>query len=306
MRLVVGTRGSMLARTQTDWVIARLRQHHPQIEFETRIIVTGGDRLSESIAPAAAGGKGIFVREIEEALLRGEIDLAVHSMKDLPGEVAPGLVVAAVPVREDPRDAWISRDGTTPETIAPGARVGSTSLRRAAQLRRLRPDLKVEPFRGNIDTRLRKVAEGVVDAIMLAVAGLNRAGLRDRITTILEPERMIPAAGQGALAIETRLDDRRTGRCLREIHDAAASAETAAERRLIALLSGSCNAPIGAHAAFDPAAGTITLRAIVLTPDGSKAAVSRRVGPADQPAATAQAVYADLVKQGAERMLGEG
>lgn len=305
MRLIVGTRGSLLARAQTDRVLARLREAHPGAEFRTKIIVTSGDRLGESAAPATAGGKGIFVKEIEDALLRREIDLAVHSMKDLPGELAAGLVIAAVPAREDVRDAWISRDGRSPTDIAAGARVGSTSLRRQAQLRRLRPDLKVEPLRGNIDTRLRKVAEGVVDATLLAVAGLTRAGLRDRITSELEADVMIPAAGQGALALESRGDDRVTAALVRSIDDPAARAETFVERRLIARLGGSCNSPIGVNARLDPPSARLTLRAVVLSADGARAARAERTAAADDPEALSEAVYAELVAGGAREILAE-
>jgi hydroxymethylbilane synthase len=305
VRLIVGTRGSMLARTQTDWVVAKLRAAHPGVEFETRIIVTGGDRLAESAAPASAGGKGIFVKEIEDALLRKEIDLAVHSMKDVPGELAPGLIIAATPPREDVRDAWISRDGRTFETIASGARVGSTSLRRQALIRRLRPDLKLLPFRGNIDTRLRKVQEGVVDATVLAVAGLNRAGLRGRITSIFSLKKMIPAAGQGALAIETRAADKATGKIVRAVNDPLTLGDTFVERRLVTLLGGSCNSPIGVHARTNRLTGRTVLRAVVLTPDGSRAAAAERGVSMTELMTIADAVYADLVKAGAKEILGK-
>lgn len=302
MRFTVGTRGSLLARTQTGWVLDRLRELHPGLECDTRLIVTSGDRFTDA-ALAAVGGKGLFVREIEDELLAGRIDLAVHSMKDLPGELPAGLTLGAVPVREDPRDAWVSRGGHTVDTLPAGSRVGSTSLRRVAQILANRPDLQVGPLRGNIDTRLRKVADGTVDATLLAVAGLNRAGFADRITAILEPDRMVPAAGQGALAVECRADDARVLELLSRFADPAATAEAAAERRVVARLGGSCNAPIGVNAATDRAAGRMTLRAIVLSPDGRRSVRAEQSGPAADATALADEVYERLVADGARELL---
>jgi hydroxymethylbilane synthase len=302
--LIVGTRGSLLARTQTGWVIDRLRALHPGLEFETKLIVTSGDRFTDA-SLAAVGGKGAFVKEIEEALLAGEIHLAVHSMKDLPGAVAEGLAIGAVPVREDPRDAWICRTGHTLATLPPGSRVGSTSLRRAAQVLSARPDLRVEPIRGNIDTRLRKAEEGVVDATLLAVAGLNRAGFAARATAILDKSAMVPAAAQAALAVEIRAGDAETARLVGALSDASAVAETAAERRLVAMLGGSCNAPIGANAEHDRAGRTLTLRAVVLSADGRRRAASTRTGPDADPEGLAATVHAELVAAGARELLAE-
>ena len=207
-RIVIGTRGSLLARWQAGYVGAGLRAAHPGLAVEEKIIVTEGDRLPTG--PLwTAGGKGVWVKEIETALLAGEIDLAVHSLKDVPGELASGLVLGAIPKRADVRDAVVSRAGVGLDGLPRSARVGTTSLRRACQLKALRPDLDVQMLRGNLDTRLRKVADGVVDAAILACAGLDRLGFAERIAERLSIERMLPAVGQGALAIEGRADDAR-------------------------------------------------------------------------------------------------
>jgi len=298
--IIVGTRGSLLARTQTQWVIDRLRGHHPQATFETKLIVTSGDRFTEGPL-SSVGGKGLFTREIEDQLLDGSIDLAVHSMKDLPGDLPPGLTVGAVPVREDPRDAWVSRHGHTLATLPAGSRVGSTSLRRVAQVLSARPDLVTVPLRGNIDTRLRKVREGDVDATLLAAAGLNRAGFRDAITAILEPHEFVPAAGQGALAIEVRADDARLAEVLAPFRDRGAEIETAAERRLIALLGGGCNSPIGAHARSDPLSGLVAMRAVVLSVDGKRRVAAEASGA--DPLAVAGEVHRKLIGDGAGELL---
>ncbi len=245
--VVIGTRGSKLALWQAHWVEQRLQDAGLPTRIE--IIKTTGDKITDvalAQVGAAGGLKGVFTKEIEEALLEGRIDLAVHSLKDLPTELDPALALAAIPPRADPRDALV---GKTLDALEPGDRVGTSSLRRAAQLRHLRPEVQVEDIRGNVDTRLRKLDEGRYHAILLASAGLHRLGWEDRIAQILEPDVMLPAIGQGALAIETRADDQATRQILAPLHDSDTATAVAAERALLAALGGGCQVPLGGHAA---------------------------------------------------------
>ena len=243
--LVIASRGSQLALWQARWVAAQLAAARPRSRIE--IIKTTGDKITD-VPLAKVGGKGLFTKEIEEALLDGRADLAVHSLKDLPTELPAGLVLAAVPEREDPRDAIV---GKRLADLPQGARVGTSSLRRAAQLRQLRPDLSIESVRGNLDTRLRKLDEGQYDAIVLAAAGLKRLGWADRIAEILPASVMCPAVGQGALAIETREDGNGRDRLPPRSITPATHAAVTAERGLLAALGGGCQVPIGAHATVD-------------------------------------------------------
>src|SRR5262252_8793867 len=237
--LIIASRGSQLALWQARWVAARLAE--TGVETRIEIIKTTGDKIT-NVPLAKVGTKGLFTKEIEEALLEGRADLAVHSLKDLPTELPAGLVLAAIPEREDPRDAIL---GKRLDELAPGAKVGTSSLRRAAQLRRLRPDLAIESVRGNLDTRVRKLEEGQYDAIVLAAAGLKRLGWGDKIAEILPADVMCSAVGQGALAIETTVAGRDTCRAL---DHAATRAAVTAERGVLAALRGGCQVPIGAHA----------------------------------------------------------
>jgi hydroxymethylbilane synthase len=287
--LIIGSRGSQLALWQARWVAARLAELGHECRIQ--IIRTTGDKITD-VPLAKVGTKGLFTKEIEEALAAGAIDLAVHSLKDLPTGLPAGLTLAAIPEREDPRDAMIGRRLAE---LAEGARVGTSSLRRAAQLLALRPDLVIEPLRGNLDTRLRKVAEGSYGAIVLAAAGLKRMGWSDRIAEILPVETMCPAAGQGALAIETRDD---AGRPLGPAQAACAALDHAptriavmAERAVLAGLGGGCQVPIGAHAVVQD--GRIRLRAVVVSPDG--AILIRRQG--EGPAAEAERLGAQLARE---------
>src|SRR3989442_2851623 len=240
--LIIGSRGSQLALWQARWVQARLAELGEQSSIE--IIKTTGDRVTSTPLPNL-GGKGLFTKEIEDALLAGQVDLAVHSLKDLPTAIPEGLEVAAVPQREDPRDAMV---GLRLAGLPPKAKVGTSSLRCASQLRHLRPDLSVEPVRGNVDTRLRKLDEGRYTAILLAAAGLNRLGWSARIAEVLEPEVMCPAVGQGALGIETRGDGGHPAQLCRKLDHAATRAAVTAERAVLSALGGGCLVPIGAHA----------------------------------------------------------
>lgn len=299
--ILIGSRASKLALTQAHTIGRALSAAHPGLTCRIVHIQTTGDRRRTEALPAI-GGKGLFTQEIEQALLDGRIALAVHSLKDLPTELPPGLAVAAVPVRVAANDALISADARPLAELPEGARVGTSSLRRAAQLRRARPDLRPENIRGNVDTRLRKLREGQFDAIVLALAGLERLGLAHCVTEVIPFHLMLPAPGQGAIAIEACADNAPIMELAAAIGDAAATAATAAERTLLETLGGGCSLPLGAYAQkTDP--DTLRLRAILLTPDGAKAAQAERTGPAADPAALAHAVAADLRADGADAIL---
>jgi hydroxymethylbilane synthase len=231
-------------------------------------VKTSGDRIQDRPL-AEVGGKGLFTKEIEEALIAGAIDLAVHSSKDMPTELPAGLVLTAFPEREDPRDVFISRKAKSIASLAQGASIGTASLRRAAMAKRLRSDLVIVPLRGNVETRLRKLDEGVADATLLALAGLKRLGLTDAATAILSQEEFLPAVGQGAIGIETRADDARTRGMLATINHADTFSALACERAFLKMLDGSCRTPIGGHATV--AGGKIRFRGMIVRPDGSEA-----------------------------------
>ncbi|CAB3390967.1 porphobilinogen deaminase (hydroxymethylbilane synthase) [Kyrpidia spormannii] len=286
--------------TQTRWVIEQWQKRVPGLSAEVVPMTTRGDQVLH-LPLSRVGGKGLFVEEIERALLEKRIDAAVHSLKDLPAQLAPGTVVGAVPRREDPRDAVITRDGRPFDDLPSGARVGTSSLRRVAQLRRYRPDLAFIPLRGNVDTRLRKLAAGEVDAVVLAAAGLVRLGLGDRITEYLSPEICLPAVGQGALAVQCREADEDTRRSLASVEDVAARRTVEAERTCLAALEGGCQVPIGALAEIRD--GHIRLAAMVARPDGSE--LFRVVVQGEDPAEVGRRAAADLVELGAGRILQE-
>ncbi|MDR3518904.1 MAG: hydroxymethylbilane synthase [Azospirillaceae bacterium] len=268
--LRIGTRGSPLALAQAHQTRDRLAAAHAELAppgaIEVIVIRTTGDRIQDRPL-AEVGGKGLFTKEIEEALLAHDIDLAVHSMKDVPTWLPDGLDIACLLPREDPRDAWFSRSGADLGRLAPGAIVGTASLRRQAQILARRPDLTVIPLRGNVETRLRKMAEGVCDATVLALAGLRRLGLADRITSVLDPDVMLPAVGQGAIGIEIRSDDDQTHGWLSALHCPETGRRVAAERAALAVLDGSCRTPIAALARLSE--GVLALSALVARPDGS-------------------------------------
>ncbi|HEX2777755.1 MAG TPA: hydroxymethylbilane synthase [Candidatus Acidoferrales bacterium] len=268
--LRIATRGSVLALWQANHIRERLAQLHG-IDSELIRIRTSGDKFQgSSVAEVSqqVGTKGIFIKELEEALLAGNADLAVHSMKDVPTENPAGLVFPAIIKREDVRDCLISRNGARLKDIASGARIGTSSLRRQAQVRHHRPDLQLFDLRGNVDTRLKKVAAGEFDAIVLATAGINRLGASDKITEIIPPEIMLPAVGQGALGIETRADDRETSRFVAALDDLESHAAVTAERALLRELEGGCQIPLGAWARFEN--GELRLEACVFSADGKE------------------------------------
>jgi hydroxymethylbilane synthase len=278
-KLRIGTRGSPLARVQTALVCRALQEAHPKLAspgaLEVVAIRTTGDRVVDRPL-AELGGKGLFCKEIEAALLAGRIDLAVHSMKDLPTWLPKGLVIGAVLAREDPRDVLIARAPTTIADLPEAAVIGTASVRRRAQLLARRPDLRVVNFRGNVETRLRKLAAGEVDATLLALAGLTRLGIAPAGAVILGPEVMLPAVGQGAIGIECRTNDEGARALLAAIDDPASSACLRAERALLAALDGSCHTPIAGYAEF--AGGRLTLRALIARPDGSESLCAARSG----------------------------
>lgn len=298
--LRLGTRRSPLAIVQSELVADRLRAGGVPVDLVE--ITTAGDRSRAALA--SIGGTGVFVSELRRRLVEGDVDLAVHSLKDLPTQADPTVRLAAVPPRADARDGVVASGGRELSRLPSGARIGTGSPRRAAQLRRLRPDLVVEPIRGNVDTRLRLVTEGDFDAVILAVAGLDRLGRSDLITELLEPEIMLPAPGQGALAVECRSDDATLGDDLqRRLDDPAARAAVTAERALLARLEAGCTAPVGALA--EPEGGQIRLTAAVVSPDGRFEI--RRAGAA--PAGDAERLGLDIAEQllaaGAAGVIGE-
>ena len=294
--LIIASRGSQLALWQAHWV----KQQLAALGYPSRIdiVKTTGDKITDvplAQVGAQVGAKGLFTKEIEEALLEGRADLAVHSLKDLPTELPAGLVLAATPAREDPRDALV---GKRLADLPAGAKVGTSSLRRAAQLRKIRPDLRIEPVRGNLDTRLRKLDQGRYDAIMLAAAGLKRLGWEDRIAEILSPDIVCPAVGQGALAIETGT----TGllACQKLNHAATHSAITA-ERALLAALGGGCQVPIGAYATVT--GDRLSLQAIVVSPNGVHLVRDRAEGPVADAQRIGRELGEALLAAGADRIL---
>ncbi len=293
----LGTRGSPLALAQAHEVRDRLRAAHPDLSdegaIEIVVITTTGDKIQDRTL-SEIGGKGLFTKEIEEALIDRRIDAAVHSMKDMPTWLPEGLTLSAMLPREDPRDALFARSGESLAGLPAGAVVGTASLRRQAQVMLARPDLKVVPIRGNVQTRLRKLAEGEVDATLLAVAGLKRLDQADKITAPLSPEEMLPAVAQGVIGLEIRADDARTQDRLQAIDDPETAVRVTAERACLAVLDGSCRTPIAAYSEIDSAAGLIDLRALVALPDGSNAQRARRQAPLAEAEALGRALGEEL------------
>jgi hydroxymethylbilane synthase len=293
--LRIGTRGSPLALRQAALVRDRLAAAHPELAEPGAILIeairTTGDKVQDR-ALSEIGGKGLFTKEIEEALLDRRIDLAVHSMKDMATHLPPGLAIGAMLAREDPRDALIAREGSSIATLPKAARVGSASLRRRAQLLAQRPDLVVTILRGNVGTRLEKLGRGEVDATILAIAGLKRLGMADRATALLSTEEMLPAVGQGALGVELRAGDERCGAFLAGIDHAPTTTAVAAERACLAVLDGSCHTPIAALAELG--GGRLRLRALIAMPDGSRLHRTEREGAASDALALGRAAGESL------------
>jgi hydroxymethylbilane synthase len=296
LRLRIGSRGSQLALWQANHIAQRLRERGHDIDVQ--IIHTTGDKITD-VTLAKVGAKGMFTKEIEEALAAEQIDLAVHSLKDLPTELEVHFEIAAIPQREDPRDALCSAKYADIEQLPQNARVGTSSLRREAQIRAMRPDLQISPLRGNVDTRLRKLESGEYDAIILALSGLLRLGRTELVREILPIDVMCPAAGQGALAIEIRAEDNGVAGALEFLDNAAARAETECERALLRKLGGGCQVPIGASAKLLD--GKLHLQAVVASPDGSS--VLREVATGDNGTALGVLVGLRLLQNGGDAIL---
>jgi hydroxymethylbilane synthase len=298
MKIIIGSRGSQLALWQSNWVKDRLA--HAGLEVEIKVIKTTGDKL-QNVPLAQSGTKGLFIKEIEEALADGTVDVAVHSMKDLPTDQPAGLVIAAVPEREDARDVLISSNGQRFVDLPAGARVGTSSARRQAQLRRLRGDLNLVPLRGNLDTRLKKLDRGDCDALVLAAAGVHRLGFQARITEYFSPDAMCPAVGQGALAIEIRQGDERTERAVRPLDHVPTHQAVRAERALLRYLGGGCQLPIAAHAVAT--GGQLNLVGMVASLDGSLVKRAAAAGTIEDPEGLGVTVATHLLQQGARAIL---
>lgn len=298
--LRIGTRGSQLALWQARWVQSAIMRRQPDVEVDLLIIKTQGDKILD-VPLAKVGGKGLFVKEIEEALLDGRIDLAVHSMKDMPAELPPGLTICAVPKRENPLDALISIEHDSLDDLPQGARVGTSSLRRSAQLKHLRPDLEIVSLRGNLDTRLKKLETTDLSAIVLAAAGLTRLGLADRITTYLNEEQMLPAVGQGALCIETRDEDPSVQSIVGQLDDPDTRTAVMAERAFLKRLEGGCQVPIAGHAKTE--GSSLRLCGLVADLDGRNIIKNTMAGQAEHADHLGRSLGEDLLNRGAGPIL---
>lgn len=295
----IGTRGSTLAVWQAGWVKKRLEAHWPDLRVELVPISTSGDRI-QHVSLARIGGKGLFVKEIEQALLAGTVDLAVHSVKDLPAELPPGLRLSTIPEREDPRDVLISAGGSSLADLPEATRVGTSSLRRQALLLHLRPDLRIEVLRGNVETRLRRQLEGRVDATILAAAGLKRLSLRLKNGVPLDAEEFLPAIGQGALGIEIRAGDA-VAALLAPLHHPETAWAVEAERAFLSGMGGSCRTPLAARATI--ANGSLRLAALVASPDGKRLLRHERSGPTETAGQIGTETAALLLDRGGREIL---
>lgn len=311
--IVLGSRGSRLSLWQTEHVRQLLQKAAPQYDYQVQVVRTRGDKV-RNVALHQMGGTGIFTKELEVQLLDGRIDLCVHSTKDMPTQLPDGLVLSGMPRRADPRDVLVSPvAGLTIEELPFGARVATGSLRRVAQLKRLRPDVEACGIRGNVDTRVRRVMDGEFDAAVLAAAGMERLGMQDRITSYVPVDQMLPAAGQGAIAVETRADDKRINALVAAITDEPTMRCVGAERRVLAAMGGSCQVPFGVYARDVESDGAAAMRidAFVSSLDGQRflraSAQGSAVDPASaaDPAALADQVVADLKERGADQILEE-
>ncbi|NCN88092.1 MAG: hydroxymethylbilane synthase [Gallionella sp.] len=299
-RLVIASRESALAIWQAEHIRDRLRALYPQTAVEILGMTTQGDQILD-VTLSKIGGKGLFVKELETALENGSADLAVHSLKDVPMHLPSGFALACIAEREDPRDAFVSNDYAALQDLPPGSIVGTSSLRRESQLRARFPHLRIEPLRGNVQTRLRKLDEGQYSAIILAAAGLKRLGLGERIRAILSSYDSLPAVGQGALGIETRADRADLKALLAPLHHADTATCVLAERAMSRALAGSCQVPLGGFAEMQE--GQLRLRGFVATPDGSRLLRAEQTAAADAPETLGEAVAQDLLQQGAGEIL---
>jgi hydroxymethylbilane synthase len=295
----IGTRGSKLALWQAGWVKSILEKKIPPTPIEL-VIITQGDKILD-VPLAKVGGKGLFVKEIEQALLARRIDVAVHSMKDMPADIPQGLCIGAIPERENPLDVFISRNGAGFNELAWGSVIGTSSLRRGAQLRHLRPDLIIRPLRGNLDTRINRLETENLDAIVLAAAGVKRLGLENRVTEYLEPDIMLPAIGQGALCIEIRKDDPAIGPLLAALDHAPTRAAVAGERAFLNRLEGGCQVPIAGHGRISE--NQFILTGLVAEVDGSRVIKGEKSGPPDSPETRGIELAEELLARGADKIL---
>jgi hydroxymethylbilane synthase len=296
----IGTRGSKLALWQSSWVKTVLENQIPSIPIELVIIKTEGDKILD-VPLAKVGGKGLFVKEIEQALFARRIDIAVHSMKDMPADIPQGLSIGAIPERENPADVFISRTGVRFNELAAGSIIGTSSLRRSAQLRHARPDIVIRPIRGNLDTRLKKLESENFDALVLAAAGVKRLNFEHKIAEHLDPEIVLPAIGQGALCIEIRKDDATIGPLVAPLDHAPTRTTVAGERAFLNRLQGGCQVPIAGHGRIS--GNRFTLTGLVAEVDGTRLIKGVKSGPLDSPEATGIELAEELLSRGADKIL---
>ena len=300
MNIKIGTRGSKLALAQTNSVVEQLKLIAPDFQPEVCIIKTSGD-IMQDVSLAQIGGQGAFVKEIEEALLAGSIDLAVHSMKDVPGEIPPGLTFAAILKREDVRDVLVTRGKIKFEYLPKGAKIGTGSLRRGAQLKAFMPDLEIVPLRGNIDTRLRKIETENLTGVVLAAAGMKRLGYADMVTQFLPTEIMLPAVGQGALGLQARENDAELISLCRRLNHPQTFVEVTAERSYLKALGGGCRLPIAAYGLIEK--GRLTLEGLVAAPNGTSWARDKVWGELDEAEAMGQKLAEMILEKGGRKLL---
>ncbi|MFW8601319.1 hydroxymethylbilane synthase [Desulfobacterota bacterium M19] len=298
----IGTRKSLLALAQSNWIKGQIEEENPGTDVELLKIITKGDKILD-VPLAKVGGKGLFVKELEEAMLSGEADIAVHSMKDVPAELPAGLILGLITRREDPRDAFVSNKYNSLAELPAGARVGTSSLRRRAQLAGLRPDLVIDDLRGNLDTRLRKLDDGLYDAIILAAAGLKRLKLSRRITSLFEPAEMLPAVGQGAVGIEMRAADKELRAGLGFLDHRDTTVAVTAERAFLLTLEGGCQVPIAGHCRVD--GDHISLQGLVASVDGKKVLKKSVDGLASEAESLGKKLAHELLEMGARAILEE-
>ncbi len=299
-KIIIGTRGSQLALWQANHIKSEIESLFPGLEVELNIIKTTGDRITDRPL-AMVGGKGLFVKEIESALLNGDIDLAVHSMKDMPGELPEGLIIGAIPKRENPFDVLISKDNKKLADYEPGAKVGTSSLRRASQIKHVQPDVQIESIRGNLDTRIKKLQSGEYDAIVLAAAGLRRLGQEDVISEYLDETIMIPAVGQGALCIETRKDDADIAQIMEKLDHADTNVCVTGERAFLKQIEGSCHIPVACFAKIVDSG--VELTAVVASEDGKDVIKETMTSPLNDVRKTGQALADQVLEKGGKKIL---
>ena len=300
--VVIGSRGSLLAMTQTEWVKDHVKFFRTDMDFHIKKITTSGDKITD-VALAKIGGKGLFTKEIENELLAGVIDIAIHSMKDVPTDMPEGLKIGCVPLREDPRDVIVSRDNMKFAQLPKGAVIGTCSLRRKAQLLAARADLNIVDLRGNLDTRLKKIEEGKYDAVVLAYAGIRRLGRQNVISDVLGTDIVIPAVGQGALCIQIREGDSATEELLRPLHHEETALAVRAERTLMAELEGGCQVPVGGYAQMID--GALNLRGVVASIDGGRVIQAEDTADPSEPEELGMRVAGRLIAMGATEILDE-